>query len=134
MAKEKDRDSEILQRLGEWKQKNGTLPQSVEIYAELLRLQIDLRARLTIPKPDLTEETVADQLRQGLPLLRFNDLLPHWPLVEDQFQAVISILAEHLADEPEEVQGLRNLASNTPLLQQVVRNWYQGRPLSSTAT
>ena len=134
MAKEKDRDSEILQRLGEWKQKNGTLPQSVEIYAELLRLQIELKARLTVPKPDLTEETVADQLRQGLPLLRFDDLLPHWHLVEDQFQTVINILAEHLAGEPGAAQGLRNIASNTTLLHQVVSDWYQGRSLSSIAT
>ena len=134
VTKEKNKDREILQRLGEWKQKNGTLPQFAELYAELLRLQIELKARLTTPKADLTEETVADQLRRGLPLLRFDDLLPEWPLVQDQFQAVISILAEHLEDEPGEAQGLRNLASNTPLLQQAVRDWYQGMPLSSTAT
>ena len=132
--REKNRDSQILQRLGEWKQKDGSLPPFLELYEQLLRLQIEVKPRLTAPKPDLTEETIAEQLRQGIPLVRFDDLLLDWSLVQKQFQEVANTLAEHLKDKLEDVQKLRNLAANTPLLQQVVEDWYQELPLSAIAT
>lgn len=134
MARQKDRDSQILQTLGEWKQKEGSLPQFIELYSKLLRLQIGVKSRLSVPKPGLTDKTIADQLKQGLPLLRFDDLSLDWSLVQEQLLAVIDVLGEHLTPELGNAEGLRSLASNTSLLQQVVRDWYQGVPLSAIAT
>lgn len=133
-AKDKDRDNEILQRLGEWKQKDGSLPQFIELYRQLLHLQTSVRSGITVPEPNLTEETILGQLRQGLPLLKFDDLSLGWNLVQEQFRRVIDTIAEYVVKEVGDVQGLRNLVSNIPLLQQVARDWYQGLPLSSIAT
>jgi len=134
VARQKDRDSQILQTLGEWKQKEGSLPQFIELYSKLMRLQIGLKSRLAVPKPALTDKTIAGQLKQGLPLLRFDDLSLDWSLVQEQLRAVIDVLAEHLTPELGNAEGLRSLASNTSLLQQFVRDWYQGVPLSAIAT
>ncbi len=134
MARHKDRDSQILQTLGEWKQKEGSLPQFIELYSKLLRLQTGVKSRLAVTKPGLTDKTIAGQLKQGLPLLRFDDLWLDWSLVQEQLRAVIGVLAEHLTPELGNAEGLRSLASNTSLLQQVVRDWYQGVPLSAMAT
>lgn len=132
--REKNRDTEILRKLGEWKQKDGTLPQLIELYAQLLRLQVEVKSGLAVPEPHLTQEAAAGQLRQGLPLLGFDDLSIDWTLLQKHFHAVIDTLAEHVTEELGDAQPLRNIASNTPLVQQVVRDWYQGLPLSSVAT
>jgi len=131
--KDKNRDSDILQKLGEWRQKDGSLPQPIELYSRLLHLQTVLRSSLT-PEPDLSEETVLSQLRQGFPLLSFDDLLLDWKLVQNQFRMVIDILADYVAEEMEDTQELKDLASDSSTLQQAARDWYQGLSLSSIAT
>jgi FdhE protein len=134
VTKGRDKDNQILQRLGEWKQKDGTLPQFIELYSQLLSLQIGVKSRLAIPKPGPADKTIADQLKQGLPLLRFGDLSLDWSLVQEQLRAVIAVLTEHLTPELGNAKGLRNLTSDMPLLQQAVKDWYQGLPLSAIAT
>jgi len=131
--KDKNRDSDILQKLGEWRQKDGSLPQPIELYSRLLHLQTVLRFSLS-PEPDLSEETVLSQFRQGFPLLSFDDLLLDWTLVQNQFRMVIDILADYVAEETEDTQEVKDLASDIPMLQQVARDWYQGLSLSSIAT
>lgn len=131
--KNKNRDNEILQRLGEWRQKDGSLPQFIELYSQLLHSQVGVTSRISVPEPNLSEEIVLNQLKQGLPLLKFDDLLLDWALVQKQFYIIIDILTDNVAEEMGDVQGLRKLASDIPLLQQAVRNWYQGLPLSSIA-
>jgi len=129
----KNRDSQILQRLGEWKQREESLPQFVELYGRLLQFQVEVRALITVAEPDLSEETVFNQLRQGIPLLEFDDLLLDWTLVQDYFHKVIDILAEYVTEEMRDTRTLKDLASDVPVLQQVIRDWYQGSPLSSIA-
>jgi len=134
VARHKDRDSRILQTLGEWKQKEGSLPQFIELYSKLLRLQTGVKSRLAVPKPGLTDKTIADQLKQGLPLLRFDDLWLDWSLVQEQLRAVTDVLGEQLTPELGNAEALRSLASDTSSLHQVVRDWYQGLSLSAMAT
>lgn len=132
--REKNRNSRILKRLGEWREKDGSLPPFIELYDQLLHLQTEVKQRLDIPKPDLTEESVADQLRQGLPLVRFDNLPLDWHLVQKHFQDVTNTFAEYLEDKLGDPQKLRDLAANTLLLQQVIGDWYQELSLSSIAT
>ncbi|MFC1924862.1 formate dehydrogenase accessory protein FdhE [Chloroflexota bacterium] len=129
--KNKNRDSDILQRLGEWRQKDGSLPQPIELYSRLLHLQTSLRSSLTVPEPSLSEEAVLSQLRQGLPLLNFDDLMLDWKLVQNQFRMVIDILADYIAEEMGDTERLKDLASDILELKQAVRDWYQGLTLSS---
>jgi len=126
----KNRDSQILQRLGEWRQRDGSLPQFLELYSQLLHFQVGVKSRISVPESNLSEETIFSQLKQGLPLLKFDDLLLDWTLVQNQFRRVIDILAEYVSEEMGEAQKLRDLTSDIYLLQQVVRDWYQGSPLS----
>ena len=132
--KVKNRDTEILHKLEEWRQKDGSLPQFVELYEQLLRLQIEVKSAAAVPEPALSPQTAANRLRQGLPLLEFDDLLLDWNLVQSQFYAILDTITSHLTEEVEEVQSLRQLAANIPLLQQVTSNWYQLLSLSSLTT
>lgn len=133
MSNQRHRDSEILKRLGEWEQREGSLPQLIELYRGLVRLQVEAGSRIEVPDPHLTQEAATGRIREGLPLLGFEDVTLDWPLVQDQFQAATDVLTGHLVPEAGDTQGLANLASNTPLLQQVVKDWYEGLSLSNTA-
>lgn len=128
-----DRDETILQRLGEWRQKEGSLPQFVELYEQLLRLQAGVKSGITLPEPALSSETAAGRLRQGLPLLEFGDLSLDWDMVQGHLLAIVDAIAGHAEGRGEEVRSLRNLASDVPLLQQVAGDWYKRAPLSSIA-
>lgn len=131
--RKKDRDSEMLRRLGEWKQTGGTLPRFVELHAELLRLQMAVKASLTVSGPHLTQEAATARLRQGLPLLGVDDLSLDWTLVQDQFCVIVDILAKYLSPEPGDARGLWDIAADESLLRQAVMDWYQGLPVSSVA-
>lgn len=134
MTKEMHRDREILQELGEWKLRDVSLPRSVELYQQLLCLQVEIEAGLAIRECRLTEKEIVERVRQGLPLLRFDELSLDWPSVQEQFWAVTDILAHHVAPELGYIQGLKNIVSNEALLREAIGDWYQGRPLSAIAT
>ena len=133
MAMERSDDSKILQRLEEWAQRNGSLPPVIETYEKLLRLQSEARSRLIVQQPDLTKEAALSQLSQGIPLLKFEELPLDWPTVQNLFRAVALILTEHNSDNRRDTKALGNIASDTSLLQQSARDWYQGHSLSPIA-
>ncbi|RLC93779.1 MAG: hypothetical protein DRI39_04745 [Chloroflexi bacterium] len=133
MPSQRHKDIEILDRLGEWEQREGSLPQFVELYRDLVRLQVEAGSRVALPEPHLTQEAATGRVREGLPLLGFEDVRLDWGLVQDQFQAVTDILGGHLVPEAGDTQALADLARNMPLLQQVARDWYQGVSLANTA-
>jgi len=70
----REAESRILQRLEEWAQREGQLPDFVELYRQLLRIQSGARSHLTIPKPSLAKSTVLERSSQGIPLLSFQEL------------------------------------------------------------
>jgi len=131
----RDRDNLILERLGEWKQRDGSLPQIVELYAQLLRLQVEVTSGLDEPEhPDLTESIVDSRIRQELPLLEFKDFWLDWDRVKRTFEAVVDALAGNWPGELEDAERLRNIASDKPLLQRTVKDWFKGLSLTSVAT
>jgi len=126
-------DSQILQRLGEWRQRDGSLPQYIELYNRLLEIQFEVKSRISVSEAELSEETIFSQLREGLPLLKFDDLPLDWTLVQNQFRRVIDILAEYITEEMGDAKKIRDLATDVTLLPQVASDWYQGSPLLSIA-
>lgn len=133
MATEKDKYSKILEKLGEWAQGEGSLPQIIEAYGKLLRLQVEARSRIAVLQPDLTEVTIASRLKQGTPVVEFEDLSLDWLLVQDLFRAVAQILAEYTSRDTSDATALGSIASNISTLKQAIRDWYQGKSLSSIA-
>jgi FdhE protein len=129
------KQTKILDKLGEWAQREGSLPSVFQAYEGLLRLQMEARGRISIPPTELTKEAAFSQLGQGIPLLSFDDLLPSldWPLIQDLFRNAAGILVEHTGQETAAAAVLDDFASDRSLLEQACDDWYQGRSLSSLA-
>jgi len=134
MLKGRDRDKAVIERLDGWGSSNPQWPRSIEVGIRLLRLSIEAQPRIGKPKPHLTRDAVSALLMQGKPILAFDDLKLDWPMLEEFFRAAIQILVVELPGSQENSQRLNQLVANTPLLRQVVRDYYSDTPLSATAT
>jgi FdhE protein len=135
VVRDNSKHSKILDKLGEWAQREGSLPSVFQAYERLLRLQIEARGRIPLPPHGLTQEAAFSQLGQGIPLLKFDDLWPSldWPIIQGLFRDAAGILVESTGQEPSAAVAPGGIASDRPLLEQACEDWYQGRPLSSLA-
>lgn len=135
MARGNSRHTRTLDKLGEWAQREGSLPSVFQAYDRLLRLQMEARGSIYVPPPGLSKEAAFSRLGQGIPLLKFDDLLTSldWPLVQGLFRDAATILVEHAGQEPAVAEALKQIASDRSLLEQAFRDWYQGQSLSSPA-
>jgi len=115
------------------KQKVGQLPNLVEFYGELARIQEKAISRFSVVKQSLAEDTCLDRLSQGIPMLLFKDLSLDWIRVQKLFQEVASVVAKDSSDPSKEIESLRDIASNIPLLEHLVRVWYEGSSLAPVA-
>ena len=130
-----DRDEAILQRLGAWKQKDGSLPPVIELYSQLLLLQVAVKSWLSVPDhPHLTQETVRFRMQKGLPLLEFKDFCFDWDRVKRSLRGIVDVLEGGGWEGFEGTGSLRDIASNEPWLRQVVGDWFEGlTPVSVAA-
>ena len=126
----RETNSKILNRLEEWKQREGQLPVFVKLYEQILRVQAGAKSGMAIPKVALAEEVITDRIGRGVPLLTFDDLSLDWSLLQNLFQAVTTVIVE--ADEAvsREEESLREVAFSLSLLQQATKAWFEGLPLS----
>jgi transcription elongation factor Elf1 len=134
MLKGRDRDRAIIQRLHDWEKSGARFPGPIDQQLRLLRLYIEAQPRIGTPNPHLARDAVSALLMQGKTILAFDDLKLDWSLLEELFWAAVRILVVELPGSHENSQRLNQLAANTPLLRQVARDYYNGTPLSATAT
>lgn len=128
-----DKNREILTRLGEWKAREGSLPQSLQLYSQLLENQTALEAALPAPALNLTADEAKELLRQRKPLLGITSAIQDWDAFQKHYRSIVDILAIHLEPEGQDIQGLKTLSENQPLLKQVTNDWFSEIPLGSIA-
>jgi FdhE protein len=133
VVREKSKYTKILEKLGEWAQREGSLPSIIQAYDGLLRVQMEARGSISVTQAGLTKEAAFNQASRGDPLLKFDDLSLDWPLLQSVFRAAAGILVEHTGREPGNAAALEQIASDRAVLEQAARDWYQGQSLSSTA-
>ena len=123
-------DNRVLEKLGDWQEKEGSLPEILEFYRDLLRIQVEAREVIPSAQPRVTKTEVNVQIRKGTPLLKWDALSVDWPTFQNVFQAAIAVIDEHTTSECE---SLRKAASDMALLEEATRAWYEGSPLSPWA-
>lgn len=125
--------TKILDRLGQWEHRVGDMPAFLRFYRQLLQIQIEARSRITVTKPSLSRDLVRDRLRQGIPLLLFQDFSPEWSQVQEVFEEIAIWAARDSKDSSEEDERLRKIGCSYSLLREVARLWYQGHSLTDIA-
>lgn len=128
----REEEDRVLQRLEEWEQREGQLPNLIEAYRQLLIIQRQARSRLSAPQLTLIK-AFAERGPQGAPLLSFQELALDWVQVGNLVREIADLVTEDSAEAKNEVQALRDIASDVTLLEDVVRLWYEGASLAATA-
>jgi len=123
----KEVDGKVLRRLEEWKREEGQLPDFVELYKRLLRLQCEVKS--LISGRGLAKEVISERLERGIPLQPFHELPIDWTLLQNLLQQVLVTIASYPLFSPEEITSLRKVVLDYPLLKQIVEAWYEGKSL-----
>jgi formate dehydrogenase maturation protein FdhE len=124
----KDTDTKILKKLKAIEKEEGSLPLLLEFYRKLLEIQVQVTNRLGIPQPHLQKKDIDEQIRQGLPILRFEDMDLDLPLLKKTFVEVTAVFQAY--------PGL--FGDITPTMvpeftEKLVEAWYKGNTLPDVA-
>jgi formate dehydrogenase maturation protein FdhE len=123
-------DSKILTRLEEWERREGTLPKSLEFYRGLLRIQSEARSHIDVPKIDLSEEAISSLIKQGIPLLKFDDLSIDWSLLQKIFGDVNSLVASSSEELGQASKAPKDSSFSLTFLKEASRAWFEGSQLT----
>jgi len=123
-------DSKILKMLEEWQGKEGALPQSLEFYRGLLRIQSEARSRFGVPRLGLSEEAISNRIKGGVPLLGFDDLSIDWALLRNIFEEVTALVTSYSEVWGEVPEKLKDSGSCLALLKDASKAWFEGAQLA----
>jgi FdhE protein len=126
-------DSKILTRLEEWERKEGALPEAVEFYRGLLRIQSEARSRIGVPRIDLNEEAISSLIEQGIPLLKFDDLSIDWSLLQNIFEDVTRLIGSSSEELGQASEKLKGSSSSLDFVKEASKAWFEGAPLAPWA-
>jgi FdhE protein len=123
-----DINNKILAKLKELQQKEGELPQYLELYRQLLLIQIE--ANIPSRKPLLTKDEINAIIRKGTPLLKWDALSSSidWTIFPQLFRKAATTISKYTERTP---KGLNDVSFNLATLQEIAKAWYEGSPLSS---
>ncbi len=122
--------SAIISQLEERERKEGTLPQLLQFYQKLLRIQSRIEQKLApLLEPGLSSEAINERIERGCPLIKFDELALNWPLPRDAFNQVTAIFTEYSEFFGVPAGRLRELEAGRLLSEEVVKAWYEGTEL-----
>ena len=122
----------IIKKLEEEKNKKGSLPQLLEFYQNLLRIESRLGTKIAPPKPRLTKKTINSRLEQGLPLLGFDDLVLDRSLLPEIYVEVSNLFARYPALFGPAVEKLKELEPAHIITPDILKAWFEGARLPLT--
>jgi FdhE protein len=118
-------DIKILERLREQEEREGSLSRLLDFYRRLLDIQSGAGQLIGVPGFSPNGEAVAERIRQGVPLLQFDDLAIDWSLLQTVFEDVAGLLAGY-----PEVSGVPELGDDSnydaDFLKEAARAWFEG--------
>ena len=120
----------LIRHLEEKERKEGTLPQLLQFYQKLLRVQHQVEQKLASRlAPGLNREAINRRLELGIPLIAFDELALDWPLLIDTFNEVAAIFADYSGLFNAPPDSLRELKADPFLTEQTVKTWFEKNTL-----
>jgi len=122
-------DSSIWQKLEEWQEVSGADLELVEFYKQLLRLQSQVESTAVVPERRPSSEIISHNMKNGIPLLQFDDLELDWPRISEVFIEVLSVFEGYprlFCAIPDAFSAL-----DISQLKDVVKAWFTGDSLSA---
>ncbi len=119
----------IIEKLEEEKKGKGSLPQLLEFYKNLLRIESRLGTKIAPPKPRITKKTIKSRLERGLPLLSFNDLALNLSLLQETFIEVSHLFAQYPTLFGTAIEKLKELDHGRVIATNTLKAWFNGAKL-----
>lgn len=119
----------IIEKLEEEKKKKGSLPQLLEFYKNLLRIESRLGTKIAPPKPRITKKMIKSRLERGLPLLSFDDLALNLSLLQETFIEVSHLFAQYPTLFGPAIEKLKELDPGRVIATNTLKAWFDGAKL-----
>lgn len=92
-----------------------SLPESIELYIKLTRLQYEARPDIEIKEARPSQEEIDERVGLGIIALKFDELHLDWDKVDDLFKRALEIIGEYSS----------SIDAKSPIaLRQIVQSWY----------
>jgi len=122
-------DSRIIGSLRDLEKGEGEFSRSARVYREVLQIQMEAKVSATVVRPNLSEDLVRGRLREGIPLLPFEDFHPDWKQVQAVSKQIIAHVVGDFEVSLEMYDDLRNIGSDVGFLREAAEVWYRGLSL-----
>ena len=87
-----------------------SLPDSIALYIQLTRLQLEARANIEIKVAHPSQEEIHERMGLGVPALKFAELQLDWAMVEDLFKRALAVIGEYSSSiDTESALSLREI-------------------------
>jgi len=100
------------------------LASAIDLQIELLQLERRVRPRLPLPTLTFEAERLTSALRDGRPILKFDDLALNWSDFRFVFRSVAELMRRYDALDDDEYRRTEALGSEAGLLEPVVLAWF----------
>ena len=94
---------------------SASLPESIELYVRLTRLQLEARSQIKIKETRPSQKEIDERVGLGVIALKFDELQLDWARVEVLFKRALAIIGEYSSSID---------AQDTVPLRQIVKSWY----------
>ena len=123
-------ESRILERLEAWQQEEGSLPETLHLYRDLLKIQVEAGEHVPVPQPAFTRAEIAIEIRKGVPVLKWDALSIAWPEFANLLGSALNVIGLHSEQSTESVN---DLVSDIACVQEAAETWYRGSSLLTLA-
>jgi FdhE protein len=121
---------DIIRFLEEKESKEGTLPELLKFYQQLLHVQSKVERKLASRlEPGLSREAINKRIDNGVPLISFDELALDWPLLTTTFDEVKAVFASYAELFSPRQDRLVALSTEALLTKQTLKTWYEKQKL-----
>lgn len=123
----------VISFLEEKERKEGTLPNLLEFYRQLLRVQSKVEKKLTSRlESGLSREVINKRIDEGIPLIAFDELALDWQLLAATFNETKIIFAHYAELFNSSFERLMELSADALLTVPALKHWFEKQKLPST--
>jgi FdhE protein len=124
----------LIHHLEEKERKEGTLPQLLKLYQQLLRIQSEVEQKIASRvEPSLSREAISQRIQSGTPLIGFDELALDWPLLAATFAKIMTACAGYADNFKVAPDRLREIGADSFPSREAIKTWYEQHKLPAKA-
>ncbi|MFC1910051.1 formate dehydrogenase accessory protein FdhE [Chloroflexota bacterium] len=118
----------IIEKLDEWKMREGNLPRLLELYRGMVEIQSQVRGQIKPLELDMDDKTISHLISSGKPLVEFNDIAIDWNLFFTAFLQISQLIKSYPELSAENFIELRDGSD----LKELTRSWFNNETMTES--